>query len=91
MAVQNELKMLPGRREIQWGCSSKLQIRCLQPDDRCEVIAFPVKDSAPNPEEVCAVHQRQLKTLRAIGRLSPQLRAPIRMQLMREWSIREIR
>ena len=61
-----------------------------QPDDRYEAIAFEVKDSAPNPEQLCVLHQRQLKTLRAIRRLSPHLRAPIRMQLMHEWSIREI-
>jgi RNA polymerase sigma-70 factor, ECF subfamily len=61
-----------------------------QPDDRYEAIAFEVKDSAPNPEEHCVLHQRQLKTLRSIRRLSPNLRAPIRMQLMHAWSIREI-
>jgi RNA polymerase sigma-70 factor (ECF subfamily) len=61
-----------------------------QPDDRSEAIAFEVKDSAPNPEELCVLHQRQLNTLRAIRRLSPHLQAPIRMQIMREWSIREI-
>jgi RNA polymerase sigma-70 factor, ECF subfamily len=61
-----------------------------QPDDRYQAIAFEVKDSAPNPEELCVLHQRQLKTLRAMRRLRPHLRAPIRMQLMHEWSIREI-
>ena len=61
-----------------------------QPDGRCETIAFVVKDSAPNPEELCVLHQRQLKTLRAIRRLSPHLRAPIRMQITHGWSIREI-
>jgi RNA polymerase sigma-70 factor (ECF subfamily) len=61
-----------------------------QPDDRCEAIAFDVKDSAPNPEELCVLHQGQLTTFRAIHRLSPHLQAPIRMQIMRGWSIREI-
>jgi RNA polymerase sigma-70 factor (ECF subfamily) len=61
-----------------------------QPDDRWEAITLEVKDSAPNPEELCILHQHQHRTLRAIRRLSPRLRAPIRMQIMRGWSIREI-
>jgi RNA polymerase sigma-70 factor (ECF subfamily) len=61
-----------------------------QPGDRCESFTFEVKDSAPNPEELCVLHQRQLKTLRAIHRLRPYLREPIRMQIMHGWSIKEI-
>jgi RNA polymerase sigma-70 factor (ECF subfamily) len=61
-----------------------------QPDDRCETITFEVKDSAPNPEELCVLHQSQLKTLHALHRLRPYLREPIRMQVMHGWSIREI-
>lgn len=61
-----------------------------QPDDRSAVIAFEVVDPAPNPEDLCVVNQRRYRTLRAIHRLNPQLRAPIRMQLMRGWSVREI-
>ena len=52
-----------------------------QPDDRCEAFTFEVKDSAPNPEELCDLHQRQLKALRALRRLRPHLREPIRMQV----------
>jgi RNA polymerase sigma-70 factor (ECF subfamily) len=59
----------------------------LQPEDGGETIALEVKDSAPNPEELCILHQRQHRTLRAIHRLSPRLRVPIRMQLARGWSI----
>ena len=62
----------------------------LQPEDGGETIALEVKDSAPNPEELCILHQRQHRTLRAIHRLSPRLRVPIRMQLARGWSIGEI-
>jgi RNA polymerase sigma-70 factor, ECF subfamily len=51
----------------------------LQPDERGEVITFEVRDSGPNPEEVCILHQRQHRTLRAIRRLSPHLRAPLRI------------
>lgn len=61
-----------------------------QPDDRCEGIGFELRDSTPNPEELSILHQRQHRTLRAIHHLSPQLRAPIRMQVTRGWSIGEI-
>ena len=61
-----------------------------QPDDRCDAITFEVRDSAPNPEELFVLHQRQLKTLHALRRLRPQLREPIRMQVTHGWSIREI-
>jgi RNA polymerase sigma-70 factor, ECF subfamily len=61
-----------------------------QPDQRCEAIFFEVKDSAPNPEEAYDLRQRQTKTLRAIRRLDPKLQAALRMQMMREWSVKEI-
>jgi RNA polymerase sigma-70 factor (ECF subfamily) len=61
-----------------------------QPDDRCETITFEVRDPAPNPEELCVLHQCQLKTLRAIRRLRPYLREPIRMRVTHGWSIGEI-
>jgi RNA polymerase sigma-70 factor, ECF subfamily len=61
-----------------------------QPDERGESISFEVRDSAPNPEELCALHQNQLKTLHALRRLRPHLREPIRMQVTHGSSIREI-
>src|SRR5271170_742152 len=61
-----------------------------QPDDRCESYTFEIKDSALNPEELCVLHQRELKTLRALHRLRPYLREPIRMQIVHGWSISEI-
>jgi RNA polymerase sigma-70 factor (ECF subfamily) len=61
-----------------------------QPDPQLATLSFEVRDSAPNPEEAYDFDQRQLKTLRAVRRLAPHLRAPIRMQLMHGWSIREI-
>jgi RNA polymerase sigma-70 factor (ECF subfamily) len=60
------------------------------PNDWCEAIAFEVKDSAPNPEELCVLHQHQLIILCALRRLRPNLRATIRMQIVQGWSIREI-
>jgi|SRR5580658_6634752 RNA polymerase sigma-70 factor (ECF subfamily) len=61
-----------------------------QSDDRCAAIAFEVRDSAPSPEELCVLHQRQLRTLCALRRLRPHLRATIRMQILNGWSIGEI-
>ena len=61
-----------------------------QPDDRCETIFLEPEDPAPNPEEVCDLHQRRAKTLLAIGRLNPTLQAPIRMQMTHGWSVKEI-
>ena len=61
-----------------------------QPDPQLETLSFVVRDPALNPEQVCDLNQRQLKTQRAIRHLDPRLRAPIRMQLMHGWSIREI-
>lgn len=61
-----------------------------QPEDRIETITFELRDPAPNPEELCLLHQCQLKTLRAIRRLRPHLREPIRMRITHGWSTREI-
>lgn len=61
-----------------------------QPNDRGESIAYEVKDSGPNPEEVCMLHQHLHRTSRAISRLRPHLRAPLRMQVVHGLSIKEI-
>lgn len=61
-----------------------------QPDDRCETIFVELRDPAPNPEEVYDFRQRQIKILRAIRRLDPKLQAVLRMQMMHEWSVKEI-
>jgi RNA polymerase sigma-70 factor (ECF subfamily) len=61
-----------------------------EPDAQLVTLSFEVRDSAPNPEEAYDLDQRQLKTLRAIRRLHPHLRAAIRMQLMHGWSVQEI-
>ena len=61
-----------------------------QPDPQLESQAFQVKDNALNPEEACYLKQRQVKTRRAIRRLDPQLRAPLRLQLVQGLSVNEI-
>lgn len=60
------------------------------PDNRYDAVAFEIKDSGPTPEELCLVRQRRQRTLRAIRRLRPHLRAPIRMLTMHGWSVSEI-
>jgi len=62
----------------------------IQTHAQSETIFFEVEDCAPNPEDSFDLHQRQLQTLRAIHLLKPGLQAPIRMQLMHGWSLREI-
>jgi RNA polymerase sigma-70 factor (ECF subfamily) len=59
-------------------------------DGELETFSFEVRDSSPNPEEAYELNQRRLETLRAIGRLDRHLQAPIRMQLIHGWSLREI-
>jgi RNA polymerase sigma-70 factor (ECF subfamily) len=61
-----------------------------QPDEGGETISFEVRDTAPNPEEAYGLHDRQLKTLRALGRLDPPLGTAIRMQVMHGRSMKEI-
>lgn len=61
-----------------------------QPDEGGEAIFFEVRDSSPNPEETCHLHHRQLKLLRAVGRLDPKLRAPIVMRWIQGRSMKEI-
>jgi RNA polymerase sigma-70 factor (ECF subfamily) len=61
-----------------------------RPDNRCESYTLEIKDSALNPEELCVLHQRELRTLRALHRLRPYLREPMRMQIVLGWSISEI-
>ena len=84
IAINSALMVLRKRRV-------RSEVLCeSQPDDRCDAITFEARDSAPNPEELFVLHQRQLKTLHALRRLRPQLREPIRMQVTHGWSIREI-
>lgn len=61
-----------------------------QPDPQLESQAFQLQDNALNPEEACYLKQRQLKTRRAIRRLDPRLREPLRLQLVQGLSVHEI-
>jgi RNA polymerase sigma-70 factor (ECF subfamily) len=59
-------------------------------DMRTQAIFVNLKDSAPNPEELCEQRQRQTILFRSIRNLSPRLRRPLQMQMRRESSIAEI-
>jgi RNA polymerase sigma-70 factor, ECF subfamily len=60
------------------------------PNAATERLWFEIKDSAPNPEQICEQRQRRVRLQRAIRNLGPSLREPIRMRLARECSIKEI-
>jgi len=61
-----------------------------QPDVAAEAQSFEVKDPAPNPEQICELHQRRVRLQRAIRTLSARLREPIEMQLRNDSSLKEI-
>jgi RNA polymerase sigma-70 factor (ECF subfamily) len=84
IAVNSALMILRKRRirpEIPVG---------VQLDDGAEIMLTELKDSAPNPEQVFDLHQRQLILLRAIRTLHPQLQGPIWLQMTHGWSVIEI-
>ena len=49
-----------------------------------------IEDAAPNPEQLCEIRQQCNRLINAIQRLTPQLRAPIEIQLTDEHSMKEI-
>ena len=61
-----------------------------QPDSREDTPAFEIKDSSPNPEQICDLRQRRVTMLHAILKLDTPLQAPIRMQMTKGSSMKEI-
>lgn len=55
-----------------------------------ETFYFAIKDSAPNPEQTCDMRQRRVKLRSAVRNLHPCLRVPIRMQMAKGHSLKEI-
>lgn len=51
---------------------------------------FEAQDAAYNPEQLCDLHQRSRRLLRAIRKLEPRLRAPLEIQLVGELPVRDI-
>lgn len=60
------------------------------PDALSKTFGFEIRDTALNPEQVYDVLQRRMWLLKAIHKLSPRLREPVRMQLTEDSSIKEI-
>lgn len=51
---------------------------------------FEFKDTAPSPENICVHRQRYARMLRSIGKLQPRLRQVVEMQMVDDFSVREI-
>lgn len=61
-----------------------------QPDGQTEESYFDFRDSAPNPEQIYELRQRQIRLLRGIRKLGPLLEKPIRMRMTKGSSLKEI-
>jgi RNA polymerase sigma factor (sigma-70 family) len=61
-----------------------------QPDAGAECCSFEIRDSAPNPEQVCDMEQRRVSLLHAIRNLKEHLRTPLQMRMTTESPIEEI-
>jgi RNA polymerase sigma-70 factor, ECF subfamily len=59
-------------------------------DPREDTPCFEIKDSSPNPEQICDLRQRRIRVLHAIRNLDPRLQTPIRMQMTMGSSVKEI-
>ena len=59
-------------------------------DARTDTLAFEIRDSASDPEQICDLRQRRVKVLHAIRRLDPKLQTPIRMRVTLGSSVEEI-
>jgi RNA polymerase sigma-70 factor (ECF subfamily) len=51
---------------------------------------FEVKDSSPNPEQICGERQQWVRMLRSIRSLQPKLQETIQIRMARECSMKEI-
>jgi RNA polymerase sigma-70 factor, ECF subfamily len=55
-----------------------------------DISQFEIRDSAPNPEQICDQRQRYMYVRRAIQGLEPMLRAAMESHVMQGCSLREI-
>jgi RNA polymerase sigma-70 factor, ECF subfamily len=84
IAINSALMILRRRRvrhEIQFDP---------RPEPSVDDFTLEFPDPAPNPEEMCDMRQRRLALRRAIQRLNPRLRDPIRMRIAKGASIKKI-
>ena len=61
-----------------------------RPAAQADTFGFELEDSAPSPERLCDISQRWVRLLQALGRLDEPLAAPIRMQIIKGASVKEI-
>lgn len=61
-----------------------------QPNSQTDSPCFEVKDSSPNPEQICDLRERSVRVLHAIRNLAPPLQVPIHMQITLGASMKEI-
>ncbi len=83
IAINSALMILRKRR-------TRAEVFSESPFDEVEGHFPEVRDRAPNPEQICDLHQRSTHLQRAIQKLEPKLRAPIQILLMHECSMKEI-
>jgi RNA polymerase sigma-70 factor, ECF subfamily len=65
---------------------------CLDPHSGsfADTAPLDIRDSAPNPEQLCDLNQRYTILIRAVGNLRASLRTPIQMRMETESSLKEI-
>jgi len=61
-----------------------------QPGTAADIPGLEIKDLAPDPEQACYLQQRRVQILRAMHKLDPPLKGPIRMRMAKGLSVREI-
>jgi RNA polymerase sigma-70 factor (ECF subfamily) len=84
IAINSALMILRRRR-------TRVEISFESPSETDETIpGHEFRDTRPSPEHICVHRQSYACMLRSIWNLQPQLRQVIEMQMMRNYSIREI-
>jgi RNA polymerase sigma-70 factor, ECF subfamily len=84
IAINSALMVLRKRRVRSEICFDP------QSESRAETAPLEIRDSAPNPEQLCDLSQRRTILIRAVGKLRAPLRAPIQMRMETESSLKEI-
>ena len=84
IAINSALMILRRRR-------TRPEVSFDSPSEREDAISgFEFQDARPSPEHICAHRQSYACMLQSIWKLQPRLRQVIEMQMMNDYSIREI-
>jgi RNA polymerase sigma-70 factor (ECF subfamily) len=84
IAINSALMILRRRRTRPQAESVSSVEGC---DDYC---SLQIEDKTPNPEQLCELRQRCNRAIDAIQKLTPQLRAPIEIQMASQRSMEEL-